>query len=244
MKCINTDREEYLLRSVDCYLHCLEIGKYNTTNMTASNELQNTCVFRFVSLWTQNSSNKELNKIVKLRLFKIGTYKFRVLLHQLAARMSHKNLTDANEQQHFQTNLIELMIKITYEHPYHVLPIILAFSNSHKDLTLTGVGLNSKESKAIKNDAQTKKLLITEDRVNTANYLLELIKSRNASLKAIIESTQQVCDAYIELANYKVAKENKENKDITFPKNLLINKIKKCSLVHVLTHPMPMVING
>ena len=169
--------------------------------MTASNELQNTCVFRFVSLWTQNSSNKELNKKVQPKLPKIGTYKFRILLHQLAARMSHKDLTGSNEQQLFQTNLIELITKIALDHPYHVLPIILAFANSHKDLTLSGGVLNNRDSKSSKNDAQTKKILI-EDRVNTANYLIESIKRRNTSLKAIIESTQQVCDAYIELANY------------------------------------------
>ena len=209
--------------------------------MTASNELQNTCVFRFVSLWTQNSSNKELNKKVQPKLPKIGTYKFRILLHQLAARMSHKDLTGSNEQQLFQTNLIELITKIALDHPYHVLPIILAFANSHNDLTLSGGVLNNRDSKSSKNDAQTKKILI-EDRVNTANYLIESIKRRNTSLKAIIESTQQVCDAYIELANYKVP--SKESKAVSFPKHLLINKIKKFNLVHVLTHSMPMIING
>ncbi len=241
LKCLNSDREEYLIKAVESYLYCLELGQYDTVNMTTNNQLQNICVFRLVALWTQNSTNNNLNKIVKEKIFKIPTYKFRQLAHQLAARMSLKSSLSKteNDEQLFQNILICLIQKITTEHPYHVLPILLAFSNSHKDLLYTN---STSKSKANTNDAQTAKFLMTEDRVNTANYLLNLIK-QNLKLKEITESTQFVCEAYIELANTVVDGKNKDN-SIIFPKHLSINKIKNLKLAHVLTHTMPINING
>ena len=45
------------------------------------------------------------------------------------------------------------------------------------------------------------KFLLTEDRVNSANHILDLIKLKTPRLRAIIESMMNVCDAYIELVH-------------------------------------------
>ena len=125
------DKEEYLCKSVEAYLYCLELGLQNT----GFDEIKP--IFRFVSLWTQNSKNIKVNQIVKEKIFKIATFKFCVLMHQLAARMSLKNcqkidMTEAIDEALFQSILIEVIVKIAQEHPYQMLPIILAFSNAHK----------------------------------------------------------------------------------------------------------------
>ena len=88
-------RMDYLCKAIEAYLFCLQYGGKHTTknNATAETHLdhQNICVFRLISLWTQNCDNMELNEIVKERIFKVGTHKFHTLLHQLAARMSLQN---------------------------------------------------------------------------------------------------------------------------------------------------------
>ena len=123
-----------------------------------------------------------------------------------------------------------------------MLPILLAFSNSHKDILINPAKkiLNEtprgNKAKKPMDDEESNKFLLTEDRVNTANHLLNEIRSKDEKIRNILDSMQQVCEAYIELANTNVQK----NKDaITFPKNLLINKIKNFTLVNVLTHNIP-----
>lgn len=140
-------RQDYLCKAIEAYLFCLQYGGKNQQKSADNDNIQldhqNICVFRLISLWTQNCDNFELNEIVRERIFKIGTHKFHTLLHQLAARMSLKNSQelaseDANgeampNEKLFQETLIELIVKIAGDHPYHMLPIILQFSNSHKD---------------------------------------------------------------------------------------------------------------
>lgn len=46
---LTSNRDVYLIRAVDCYLKCL-------TRTTRGNKIDYTCVFRLVSLWTENSS--------------------------------------------------------------------------------------------------------------------------------------------------------------------------------------------
>ena len=131
------DKDEYLCKSVEAYLYCLELGLQNT----GFDEIKP--IFRLVSLWTQNSKNLKVNQIVKEKIFKIATFKFCVLMHQLAARMSLKNCQQIDvttrptsaetvDEALFQSILFELIVKISQEHPYQMLPIILAFSNAHK----------------------------------------------------------------------------------------------------------------
>jgi len=202
---------DYLCKSAEAYLYCLEFG---TGGREVSVNHQNICVFRVVSLWTQNCQNEELNQIVKERIFKVATYKFYTLLHQLAARLSFSDKDsgkDTNSEGLFQSVLIELVVRIALDHPYHMLPIILQFSNSHKDQLIneksssTSSAKESGRSRLKETDSESegseKKFLLAEGRVRTANYIISLLKTKNDKIKMIIESMQIVCDAYIELAN-------------------------------------------
>ncbi len=103
-----------------------------------------------------------------------------------------------------------------------------------------GVRPSRKLSKDDESSEDENKFLLAEDRVKTANYVIDLLKCKSERLKSVIESMQIVCDAYIELANTVVAKEKAKDKTkpLPFPKSLLINKIKNFSLVGMLTHHM------
>jgi len=111
----------------------------------------------------------------------------------------------------FQSVLVELVVQIALEHPYHMLPIILQFSNSHKDQLIgekAGSGSSTRTSARSRlketdseSEGSERQFMLAEGRVNTANYVIGLLKSKSDRTKMIIESMQIVCDAYIELAN-------------------------------------------
>jgi ataxia telangiectasia mutated family protein len=164
--------------------------------------------------------------------------------------MSESNSSSSldEDETFFQRILIELIINLTSSHPYHMLPILFAFANSHKDILLDN---KSVTSTSVKNttDAEFKKMIKTEDRVNTANFIIEKVKSNSAILKDIIESMTTLCDSYIELANFNASKQILKNandsqntnnsKSIPLAKHLLINKIKNFTILNVITYTLP-----
>ena len=229
-----SDQENYLCKAIENYLECLRLDTNNSEEGQSENELDKTqkcesqqqvfAMFRLISLWTQNSKNVKVNQTIKEKLFKISTYKFHILMHQLVARMSLKSLNTSpksgtlmpsnNENDHdslFQSILIEFIINLAKDHPHHVLPLIFAFSNSHKDYLLTSSNAttastattgSSKAKKSATSQESTeendvKAYLMTEDRVNTANYILNVLKQKNEKLRLIIESMTILCEAYI-----------------------------------------------
>jgi len=286
------DQENYLCKAIENYLEYLRFGEdFIDSNQTQpenvkeesnyKSQQQVFAIFRLVSLWTQNIKNIKVNQTIKQKIFEISTYKFCILMHQLSARMSLKSLSNSpkthglknvnnntivhNENDPdslFQSILIELIINLAKDHPHHVLPLIFAFSNSHKDYLITSN--NAVNSTATKNagSSRTKKshkstedsdendlknFLMTEDRVNTANYILNILKQKNEKLCSMIDSMNLLCEAYIELANTPFPKQSKtgaSDTSITFPKNLIINKVKNFNLVNVFTSSIPISCTG
>jgi serine-protein kinase ATM len=286
------DQENYLCKAIENYLEYLRFGEdFIDSNQTQPENLKEEsnyksqqqvfATFRLVSLWTQNIKNIKVNQTIKQKIFEISTYKFCILMHQLSARMSLKSLSNSpkthglknvnnntiahNENDAdslFQSILIELIINLAKDHPHHVLPLIFAFSNSHKDYLITSNnaqhftaakntgGSRTKKSHKSSEDSDEndlKNFLMTEDRVNTANYILNILKQKNEKLCTMIDSMSLLCEAYIELANTPFPKQTKtgaSDTSITFPKNLIINKIKNFNLVNVFTSSIPISCTG
>lgn len=281
------DQENYLCKAIENFLEYLRFGDDFTDPFQTQpenlkeetnfkNQQQVFATFRLVSLWTQNIKNLKVNQTIKQKIFEISTYKFCILMHQLSARMSLKSLSNSpktsgikqanNRPVHnendpeslFQSILIELIVNLAKDHPHHVLPLIFAFSNSHKDYLIMANAQNSTtknsgtrvkkihKSSEDSEENDVKNFLMTEDRVNTANYILNVLKQKNEKLHRMIESMNLLCEAYIELANTPFPKQSKTTSDtsITFPKNLLINKIKNLNLVNVFTSNIPISCTG
>jgi hypothetical protein len=93
-----------------------------------------------------------------------------------------------------------------------------------------------KTSSTKTNQTNSDKLLLGEDRVKTADYILKIIRQRN-NLNEIVNTMEIVADAYIELANLTVTPSNNSNSNgnIPFNKSLLINKLKNLTAVNILT---------
>ena len=287
IKNLLNDQENYLCKAIENFLEYLRFGDDFTDPFQTQpenlkeetnfkNQQQVFATFRLVSLWTQNIKNLKVNQTIKQKIFEISTYKFCILMHQLSARMSLKSLSNSpktsgikqanNRPVHnendpeslFQSILIELIVNLAKDHPHHVLPLIFAFSNSHKDYLIMANAQNSTtknsgtrvkkihKSSEDSEENDVKNFLMTEDRVNTANYILNVLKQKNEKLHRMIESMNLLCEAYIELANTPFPKQSKTTSDtsITFPKNLLINKIKNLNLVNVFTSNIPISCTG
>lgn len=173
VRLVKANKEAYLGKAIKCYLKCLLLS-------AGSEDVRdNACVFRLVSLWTENTA---LVSGIEQMLLKIPTHKFCILLHQLAARMSLKE-QEQDKYAEFQRVLIQLITNIATQHPHHALPILFAFVNSLKD---------SEDSESCN---------INSDRINTANHIIKKLKL--GPTKEIIDSMSRLCEAYIELANFK-----------------------------------------
>jgi ataxia telangiectasia mutated family protein len=246
------NREEYLCKAIKYYLNCLELGQVVSCEKNCESSLQsdNFSIFRLISLWTQNSNNQNVNKTVEKKIFRIGTYKFLILMHQISARISLKALNcsskdddDSDDERLFQQILINLITNISKDHPHHSLPILLAFQNANKDYFVSNSTVGS-SSKTRSDDRDMNAYLMTQDRVSTASHIINTLKTSSPQLKAIIESMAILCDAYIELANAQVTQKPKSNESITFPKNLLINKVKNFQNTGIITNQIPISPTG
>ncbi|KAJ3326194.1 hypothetical protein HDV06_000070 [Boothiomyces sp. JEL0866] len=108
------EKRHYLLSSIQNYMHTL-----------AKSDMKNEhSVFRLCSLWFSNPNNLEINAFIQKNFINISTNKFLVLMHQLSARFSVKNLGTE-----FYNTIKSLMESIVIDYPYQSLPYIFALKN-------------------------------------------------------------------------------------------------------------------
>lgn len=75
-------------------------------------------VFRLISLWFNLAQNEAVSHELHAATREVPSHKFLPLVYQIASRMS-KSQTE--EPSVFQTVLIDLVLKLASEHPYHSL---------------------------------------------------------------------------------------------------------------------------
>ncbi|KAK8090153.1 Serine/threonine-protein kinase TEL1 [Apiospora hydei] len=98
---VEQSRSEFVRLSLENYL----------LSLTASDEHNNDAL-RFTALWLERSGEDMTNEAVKRYIDKVPTRKFAALMNQLSSR-----LVDQSHQ--FQRLLIELVYRISIDHPYH-----------------------------------------------------------------------------------------------------------------------------
>ncbi|TRY58045.1 hypothetical protein DNTS_022698 [Danionella cerebrum] len=120
---LQADRKCFLLKAVENYIECLELG-----------EEHDTWVFRLTSLWLENADEKAVNDKMRSGVKKIPSHKFLPLMYQLAARMGTRVSSSMTSQEvGFHLVLKELICQSSLHHPHHTLFIILALVNANKD---------------------------------------------------------------------------------------------------------------
>ncbi|XP_028818161.1 serine-protein kinase ATM isoform X2 [Denticeps clupeoides] len=202
---LQTDRKRFLLKAVENYIRCLELG-----------DEHDTWVFRLASLWLENSDKKSVNDAMGDGVKKIPSFKFLPLMYQLAARMGTKVSTSAGfEDVGFHDVLNELICRTCLDHPHHTLFIILALVNANKDESFS-------RSRLSKGSTQQQSSLDRE-RSEVAKEIVNEIRKKRAKM---VRGIEILCDAYITLAYMDVSRYKNEKKAIPIPQEQPIMSIK------------------
>nr|XP_046474200.1 serine-protein kinase ATM isoform X2 [Neodiprion pinetum] len=173
---IEKEKNMYLLFALKYYILTLQQG-----------EDHNLLVFRLVSLWLDNTHNKESSDLLEAYLNKLQSYKFVLLVPQLAPHMT-------NSGDVFSNQIYDLLRRCAIEHPHHTLPVLLALMNSHKDHEFQ--------------KGKKRQKISPEPRVLAAQKLIENLMSTN--INPIIQEMQKLAHSLIMLANLETAKSNSQ----------------------------------
>lgn len=166
-------------------------------------------VFRVISLWFDNYQEAAINTIMKTELSKLQTYKFLPLMYQLAARMGNEDCKE------FAAIVTELIQRMSKDHPYHSIPVLLALINANKDQLM----LQPQTSKEKKKSSST---TTQESRTVAAAKVISIVKK---VLPTYIQQVEKLCEAYIELA-YVSTKDLKPFSKHNIPNTVQLHKVK------------------
>ncbi|XP_077063729.1 serine-protein kinase ATM [Siphateles boraxobius] len=211
---LQADRNRFLLKAVENYIQCLELG-----------EEHDTWVFRLASLWLENADVKTVNDMMKSAVKKIPSYKFLPLMYQLAARMGTKVSSAMTSQDvGFHHVLNELICQSSTDHPHHTLFIILALVNANKDDSFS-------RSRTSKSSARQPSPLDLE-RAEVARKIIDVVRKKRPKMVKDIEA---LCNAYITLAYMDASRHKTEKKAIAIPQEQPIMQIKDLNDVVIPT---------
>ncbi|XP_057207149.1 serine-protein kinase ATM isoform X2 [Triplophysa rosa] len=198
---LQTDRNRFLLKAVENYIQCLELG-----------EEHDTWVFRLASLWLENADVKTVNDMMRTGVKKISSYKFLPLMYQLAARMGTK--VSSSQDVGFHNVLNELICHSSLDHPHHTLFIILALVNGNKDESFS----RSRSSKSTRQPSP-----LDLERTEVARKIIDVVRKKKAKM---IKGIETLCSAYITLAYMDASRHKTEKKAIPIPSEQPILQIK------------------
>lgn len=158
----------------------------------------------------------ELSTLLEAQLHKLPSYKFVLLVPQLAAHMSDTNDT-------FSTQIYNLMKRCAIEHPHHTLPVLLSLMNLHKDYQF----IKGKKKPTNK----------PEPRVLGAKKLIEHLMS--TKIDPIIQEMCRLAHSLIMLANFETPQAVTQSKYISRDKTnckrgVVSNVISSCILFTLL----------
>uniref|UniRef100_A0A4W4G4B4 non-specific serine/threonine protein kinase n=1 Tax=Electrophorus electricus TaxID=8005 RepID=A0A4W4G4B4_ELEEL len=211
---LQTDRRRFLLKAVENYARCLELGQQHDS-----------WVFRLTSLWLENADDADVNALVQRGVRKIPSYKFLPLMYQLAARMGTRVSSPVREEDvGFQSVLTELICRSSMDHPHHTLFIIFALVNANKDE-------NFSRSRLSKSSSRQPSPLDLE-RAAVARTIISRVGQDKA---ALIWGMETLCSAYITLAYMDASRYKTEKKAIPIPADQPIMQIKDIEAVTIPT---------
>ncbi|KAJ8368814.1 hypothetical protein SKAU_G00088420 [Synaphobranchus kaupii] len=201
---LQADRRRFLLKAVQNYILCLELG-----------EEQDLWVFRLASLWLGNADDGSVNEAMKGAVKKIPSYKFLPLMYQLAARMGTKVPRGTSEDLVFHNVLNELICRASLDHPHHTLFIILALVNANKDESFSRTRLSR--------SAPRQPSQLDKERSEVALRIINEIRKKKGQM---VRGLEVLCNAYITLAYVDATRHKNEKKAIPIPSDQPIMQIK------------------
>lgn len=204
-------------------------------NSLASDDHHDDVVFRFVSLWFDQSHNNHLNTQLKDKIASVPTHKFVRVVHQLTARLSHE------KDSKFQTVLAKLVTGMCIDHPFHSLPHILLLRHGvpSKLNPTTDDGSRSRRTSQRHNVSHN----LNKSQLSRANAAESVLKSvhNHANRRVTVDELLHVFEAYIEWATHDVKRDTsivRIQGQRVMPQRLKLSSIKNLD-IPVSTHDLP-----
>jgi hypothetical protein len=238
----------YLISTLNNYLICLKFFSHLTKKQQKIHDIilsKNNSVSEIMitskclSYWFNNLNNDEVNKTMKKNLLQIPTHFFLPFVYQMAARMAlvNENLSI------FHSILLEYLSQCILDHPHHVLPVIFALANAHKDAHINQQ-TTTKTTKTNNELIQLNNEINNDPRSHAAKYLLDKCAKDKPQL---VDQMRKLNDAYIEAAYWDVTttttKNDQQGKNTIFSKHLRLMHIKDFHEVAVPTITIPVKEN-
>ncbi|KAL5492086.1 TEL1 [Sanghuangporus weigelae] len=197
-------RDNYLRQAVEMLALCLQ----------ASDSFDIDAVIRLCSLWFANF--KDDVAIVQGTINRIPSRKFVFLAHQLSARLSVVDTSNAN-----QNVLQSLLLRMCSEHPFHSLYQVYSLQSSHDE----AMSSRRRSSGVVLDGSQA-------DRAEAAFGIFErLLEAPDSSSRARL--VKHLCNAYLEWAKYPIKndpvitdRKSRKSDKLMIPRNLSILCIK------------------
>ena len=219
---MTSQRQSYLNQALQYY--CKALQQQASSSQGCHHDLR---VFRLVSLWFANMDSEAVNELLTAEMKEIPSYKFTGLFYQLCARMVSKS-TQGVHSKSFPKLLYELIRRCANDHPYHILPTILAMANSNADevemkaqaSTSSGSGKTSRPP--VSGGAKESD---DDDRAYTAKLILEKLKRNSDAFRQIVERMALVADALIKLAYLPLPPNQQPQVPVAMPEGHLLTKV-------------------
>lgn len=205
LRTVSVDRENYLNMAIKLY----------TKSCTISEDRNDLKICRIVSLWFTNIANEFLMKFMAKNLSAIPSYKFLLILPQIAARLSNSDRT--------LTEIISnTLIRSCQQHPHHSIYHILALFNAHAD------NKQAQISSSMKTRIENTKLI-----------MCKLMADKTVG--EIVKAAQNLGTALIKLAN-KDVKDAKDARSTQVSSE--VTNLGDMYRIAVPTVDIPVQING
>lgn len=162
---VEQTRAEFVRLSLENYL----------LSLAASDEHNNDAL-RFTALWLERSEEETTNEAVKKYIAKVPTVKFALLMNQLSSRLQDQ----ANP---FQKILLDLVFRISIEHPYHGMYQIWSGAksrvNKEDDVAVSRQKATDKVAKALSKAESVARIWTAIDQTNRVYHALAMDRDPN-----------------------------------------------------------------
>jgi hypothetical protein len=138
----------------------------------------------------------------------------------------------------FHSILLEYLSQCIIDHPHHVLPVIFALVNAHKDAHINQQTTNTPKKNTNTEVIQLNNEINQDPRSRAAQYLLDKCAKDKAQL---VDQMRKLNDAYIEAAYWDITptKTDQQGKNPIFSKHRRLMHVKDFHEVAVPTITIP-----
>lgn len=204
--------------------HCLAIAlKHYCLSLQIKGDKNLKIISRVLQLWYKNNHSEDVNDIIGSCILTTPSFKFLPLANQIVSRIT--NVVSDKNPARFLTVLDELVWKLCKEHPYHVLPRIIALRNESLNQTQA-------QSSCIFGK------IFDYGKTSRARELLATCEMSSESMGRIIRQMDLLIGSYIKIAKIAQDLEPDQSNTILFPP-ILRHQVRDLELIPVLSTKLP-----